>query len=183
MSIDIKPGRYEIDPVHSTIGFSTRFVAARVRGRFLAFSGTVEVADDLLKSSVQARIDVASVHTGTAQRDEHLRGEDYFDVARHPEATFTSTGIEADGDRYTLWGDLTIRGTTRPVQLDMYFTGDGEDHHGNFRLGFRAGTRVSRSAFGVAGNVSQPGGPLLMGDATDFTMEIQAIAAVVEAAA
>lgn len=180
MSIDIQPGRYEIDPVHSTIGFSTRFVAARVRGRFLSFSGVVEVAEDLLQSSVTATIDVASVHTGTEARDEHLRGEDYFDVGHHPDATFTSTALEADGDRYALHGDLTIRGTTRPVELDLFFTGDGEDHYGSFRIGFRATTRVSRSAFGVDGNVSKPGGPLLMGDATDLTLEIQAIAPVGE---
>lgn len=174
MSIEIKPGRYEIDPVHSSIAFSTRFVAARVRGTFAAFSGTVEVAEDLEKSSVTATIDVASVHTGTEPRDEHLRSADYFDVANHPEATFTSTGLEADGDRYTLRGDLTIRGTTLPVKLDLYFTGDGVDHYDNFRLGFRATTRISRSAFGVSGNVSVPGGPVLMGDATELTLEIQA---------
>ena len=136
MSIEIRPGRYEIDPVHSTIGFSTRFVAARVRGRFLAFSGAVEVAEDLLQSSVTAVIDVSSIFTGTEARDEHLRGEDYFDVDHHAEATFSSTALESDGDRYTLRGDLTIRSTTRPVELDLFFTGDGEDHYGNFRIGF-----------------------------------------------
>ncbi|WIX77246.1 YceI family protein [Amycolatopsis carbonis] len=176
MSIEIKAGRYEIDPVHSSIEFSTRFVAARVRGTFGAFSGTVEVAEDLAKSSVTAAIDTASLQTGTEARDEHLRTADYFDVANHPEATFASTGLEADGDRYTLRGDLTIRGTTLPVALDLYFTGDGVDHYGNFRVGFRATTRISRSAFGVAGNVSQPGGPLLMGDATELTLQIQATA-------
>lgn len=180
MSIEIRPGRYEIDPVHSTIGFSTRFVAARVRGRFLAFSGAVEVAEDLLQSSVTAVIDVSSIFTGTEARDEHLRGEDYFDVDHHAEARFSSTAMESDGDRYTLRGDLTIRSTTRPVELDLFFTGDGEDHYGNFRIGLRATTRLSRSAFGVDGNVSKPGGSLLMGNATDLTLEIQAIASVGE---
>lgn len=176
MSIDIPPGRYEIDPVHSTIGFATWFVAARVRGTFTGLSGTVEVAEELAKSSVTATIDIASVQTGSTARDEHLRSADYFDAGNHPAATFTATGLEPDGDRYALRGELTIRATTRPVELDLYFTGDGVDHYGNFRLGFRAGTRVSRSAFGVAGNVSQPGGPLLMGDATDLTFEIHAVA-------
>ncbi|MBO9521432.1 MAG: YceI family protein [Nocardioidaceae bacterium] len=175
MSIDIRPGRYDIDLVHSSIEFSTRFVAARVRGTFGAFSGVVEVGDDLRKSTVTATIDVASLTTGVAARDEHLRSADFFDAAGHPQATFTSTGLDADGDRYTLHGDLTIRGTTLPVHLDVYFTGDGEDHLGSFRLGFRASTRVSRSAFGVDGNVSAPGGPLLIGDATDLTLEIQAL--------
>jgi polyisoprenoid-binding protein YceI len=174
MSIAIAPGRYEIDPVHSTIQFSTRFVAARVRGTFTSFAGHVEVADSLLDSSVTATIDVASLHTGTEARDEHLRSPDYFDVAQHSEATFVSTGVEADGDRHTVHGDLTVRGVTRPVALDVYFTGDGPDHAGNFRIGFRAATRVSRSAFGVAGNVAVPAGQLLIGDATDLTLQIQA---------
>jgi polyisoprenoid-binding protein YceI len=180
MSVTIPPGRYEIDPVHSTIEFSTRFVAARVRGTFTAFAGTVEVAENLLDSAVTATIEVASVHTGVEARDEHLRSPDYFDAAQQPEATFTSTGLEADGDRYTLRGDLTIRGTTRPVELDLYFTGDGQDHFGNFRIGFRASTRVSRSAFGVVGNVAGPAGQLLMGDATDLTLQVQAITPVGE---
>ncbi|MGW4486648.1 YceI family protein [Amycolatopsis sp. NPDC004368] len=176
MSIGIKPGRYDIDVAHSSIEFSTRFVAARVRGTFSAFSGTIEVAEDLLKSSVTATIDITSLSSGNDARDEHLRSADYFDAAGHPQATFTSTDLEADGDRFTLRGDLTIRDTTLPVALDLYFTGDGEDHYDNFRIGFRASTRVSRSAFGVSGNASKPGGPLLIGDATDLTLEIQATA-------
>jgi polyisoprenoid-binding protein YceI len=174
MSIEIKPGRYDIDPVHSSVEFSTRFVAARIRGTLAIASGTVEVAEDLLKSSVTAKIDVVSVHTGTDARDEHLRGEDFFDVANHPEAMFSSTGLAADGDRHILSGLLTIRGTTHPVELDLYLTGDGEDQFGNFRIGFRASTRVSRSAFGVSGNVFKPGGPQLIGDTTEVTLQIQA---------
>jgi polyisoprenoid-binding protein YceI len=174
MGIEVPAGSYAIDPVHSSIQFSTRFVAARVKGTFTGFTGTIELAEDLAKSSVEAEIDVNSLSTGVDARDEHLRSPDYFDVANHPTATFASTGLVADGDRYMLQGDLTIRGTTRPVELDLYFLGDGEDHFGSFRVGFRATTRVSRSAFGVNGNVSQPGGPLLMGDATDLTLEIQA---------
>jgi polyisoprenoid-binding protein YceI len=107
--------------------------------------------------------------------DQHLRGEDYFDVANHPEATFRSTGMSADGDRHTPSGLLTIHGTTLPVEPDMYFTGDGEDHYGNLRIGFRASTQVSRAAFGVSGNVFKPGGPQLIGDTTELTLQIQAI--------
>jgi polyisoprenoid-binding protein YceI len=175
MNIEIPAGRYTVDPVHSAVGFSTRFVVARVKGVFTEFSGTVEIAEDALKSTVEAEIAVASVHTANAARDEHLRSGDYFDVTNHPTARFVSTDLIADGERYTLKGDLTIRGVTRPVEFDLYALGSGTDHYGNFRLGFRATTRISRSAFGVNGNTSAPGGPALIGDATDLTLEIQAL--------
>ena len=175
MNIEIPAGRYAIDPVHSTVGFSTRFVVARIKGLFTEFSGTVELAEDPLKSRVEAEIAVASVHTFNVTRDEHLRSADYFDATAHPTARFVSTDLVADGERYSLKGDLTIRGVTRPVELDLYALGSGTDHSGIFRLGFRATTRVSRSAFGVTGNTSAPGGPALIGDATDLTLEIQAV--------
>ena len=174
VSINIPAGRYAIDPVHSSILFSTRFVTARLKGMFTNFSGTVEIAEDLTDSAIQAEIDVNSLSTGLEARDAHLRNDDYFDVAHYPLATFESTRLSADGERYTLQGDLAIRGTTLPVELELHFLGDGHDHYGNFRLGFRATTRVSRAAFGVNGNVSQPGGPPLIGDATHLTLEIQA---------
>lgn len=175
MSFELIPGRYAIDASHSSITFSTRFVVARVRGAFPEFSGIVEVAEDLEKSTVQAEIVTTSLTTAVDARDEHLRSADYFDVASHPTATFVSTGLTADGERFELQGELTVRGVTRPISLDLHFLGSGEDHYGNARVGFRATTRVSRSAFDVAGNVSAPGGPLLMGDATDLVLEISAI--------
>jgi polyisoprenoid-binding protein YceI len=175
MSIDIPAGRYALDPVHSSLQFATRFVGARVRGTFAGLSGALEVAEDLTKSSVQAQIDVTTVSTGVGARDDHLRSADYFDAANHAVATFASSGLVEDGDRFLLSGDLTIRGRTRPVELEVRFTGDGEDHAGAFRVGFTASGRVSRSAFGVNGNVSKTGGPLLIGDATEITLEVQAI--------
>jgi polyisoprenoid-binding protein YceI len=175
MSIDIPPGRYALDPVHSSLQFATRFVGARVRGTFGELSGALEIAEDLTKSSVQVQIDVATVSTGVVARDGHLRTADYFDTANHPVATFTSSGLVDDGDRFLLAGELTLRGTTRPVELEVRFTGDGEDQTGAFRVGFTASGRVSRSAFGVNGNVSKTGGPLLIGDTTEITVEVQAI--------
>jgi polyisoprenoid-binding protein YceI len=175
VSIDIPAGRYALDPVHSSLQFATRFVGARVRGTFGGLSGALEIAEELAKSSVLAQIDLATVSTGVGARDEHLRSADYFDTASHPVAAFASTGLVEDGDRFLLAGELTIRGTTRPVELEARFTGDGEDHTGAFRVGFTASGRVSRSAFGVNGNVSKTGGPLLIGDATEITLEVQAV--------
>ena len=174
MSIDIPAGRYAVDPVHSSLQFATHFVGARVRGTFSGLSGALEIAEDLRKSAVQVQIDVTTLSTGVGARDDHLRSADYFDAANHPAATFASNGLVADGDRFLLAGDLTIRGAIRPVELEVRFTGDGEDQTGAFRVGFTASGRVSRSAFGVNGNVSKVGGPLLIGDATDITMELQA---------
>ncbi|WP_433286637.1 YceI family protein [Pseudonocardia sp. CA-142604] len=173
MSIDIPAGRYALDPVHSFLQFATHFVGARVRGTFRGLSGSLEIAEDLTKSSVQAQIDVTTLSTGVGARDDHLRSADYFDAANHPVATFASSGLVPDGDRFLVAGDLTIRGTTRSVELEVRFSGDGEDQTGAFRMGFTASGRVSRSAFGVNGNVSKVGGPLLIGDATDISLELQ----------
>ncbi|TWF82281.1 polyisoprenoid-binding protein YceI [Pseudonocardia hierapolitana] len=175
MSIEIPAGRYALDPVHSSLQFAARFVAARVRGTFGGLSGALEIADDLAKSAVQVQIDLATLSTGVGARDDHLRSADYFDTANHPAATFVSTGLVEDGDRFLLAGDLTIRGATRPVELEVRFTGDGEDQTGAFRVGFAASGRVSRSAFGVNGNVSAAGGPLLVGDTAEITLELQAV--------
>jgi polyisoprenoid-binding protein YceI len=175
VSINVPAGRYTLDPVHSSIQFAAHFVSARVRGTFGGLSGTLEIAEDLAKSSVQAEIDVTTLSTGVGARDDHLRAADYFDAANYPTATFTSRGLVQDGDRFLLVGDLTVRGTTRPVELEVRFTGDGEDHAGAFRVGFTASGRVRRSAFGVNGNVSRVGGPRLIGDATDITLEVQAV--------
>jgi polyisoprenoid-binding protein YceI len=174
MSIDIPAGRYALDPVHSFLEIATHFVGARVRGTFRGLSGSLEIAEDLAKSSVQAQIDMTTLSTGVGARDDHLRSADYFDAANHPVATFASSGLVEDGDRLLLAGDLTIRGTLRPVELEVRFSGDGADHTGVFRVGFTASGRVSRSAFGVNGNVSKVGGSLLIGDATDIALELQA---------
>ncbi|WP_433200621.1 YceI family protein [Lentzea sp. CA-135723] len=177
MDITFPAGSYVIDAAHSSVTFATRFVAGRVRGTFDDISGTVEIAEDPEKSSVTAQIGTQSLHTGIAPRDAHLSSADYFDVENHPSASFTSTELIADGERFALRGDLTFRGVTQPVEFDLYPLGSGTDHFGSFRVAFHATARVSRKAFGVNGNASLPGGPLLIGDATDVTLEIQAVPA------
>src|SRR6476660_1691855 len=104
-------GTWAIDPVHSSVGFSVRhLVVSKVRGEFETFSGAITVADD-------------SSNTRNEQRDTHLKTADFFDVQAHPVATFTSTGVRADGDRYVLDGDFTLKGITRPISLDLEFNG------------------------------------------------------------
>jgi polyisoprenoid-binding protein YceI len=131
----------------------------------------------MTKSSVSAEIATGSIHTGVDARDGRLSSADYFDVENHPATSFTSTELVPDGERFALRGDLTIRGVTQPVEFELHPLGSGTDHAGTFRLGFHATARVSRGAFGVNGNVSLPCGPGLIGDATDPTLEIQAIPA------
>src|SRR5688500_2511676 len=117
---------WNIDPTHSGINFSIRhMVVSKVRGRFAKYSGTVQLdEDDLTRSTVQATIDASSIDTGTPQRDDHLRSADFFDVEKFPELRFDSQRIEKlSPDRYRMVGDLTIRGVTRGVSLDVDYGG------------------------------------------------------------
>src|SRR5215475_7322581 len=132
----MKTDGWNIDATHSSINFSVRhMVVAKVRGRFTKYVGTVELeADDLTRSSVLATIDAASIDTGTAQRDDHLRSADFFDVEKFPELRFRSSRIEKiDDERYRLIGDLTIRDVTREIALDVEYGGRATDPWGNER--------------------------------------------------
>jgi polyisoprenoid-binding protein YceI len=171
-------GTWAIDPVHSEVGFSARhFGVSKVRGRFVKFEGTIVTAEDPLASSVTASIDVTSINTNQEQRDAHIRSADFFDVENHPTITFTSTGLKADGGEYTLEGDLTIRGTTKPVALALELNGFGPDPYGGTRVGFTATTEVNRHDFGVSFNGPIPGVPggVILGDKVNLTLEIEAV--------
>ena len=116
----LTPGTWRIDPGHAEVGFVGRhFGLTKIRGRFTGVDGTVVVADDLSASSVEVRIDMASVDSGDRTRDDHLRSADLFDVAAHPTGTFRSTAVEVDGSTGRMSGDLTLKGVTRPVTLDV----------------------------------------------------------------
>ncbi|WP_018658335.1 YceI family protein [Actinomadura flavalba] len=173
-------GTWVIDPAHSTVGFTVRHLGiSKVRGRFGAVDGTIVTAADPLESSVTATIDVASVDTGTAQRDAHLRSPDFFDAARHPAITFASTGLRADGDAFALDGDLTVRDVTRPVTLRLELDGIGPDAFlpdpsQGARAGFTATGEVDRLEFGVGDSAKGPAGGLFLGQKVQVTLEIQA---------
>src|SRR4029079_7487713 len=131
---------WNIDPTHSTVGFSIRhMVFSKVRGRFLKYTGAIQLDYDPAKSWVEVTIDAASIDTGTAQRDDHLRSADFFEVERFPELRYRSRRIEKLGDdRYRVIGDLSIRDVTREVPLDVEYGGQGTDPWGNQRIGFAA---------------------------------------------
>jgi polyisoprenoid-binding protein YceI len=172
--------KWNIDPTHSGINFSVRhMVVSKVRGRFAKYSGSLELDEyDLTRSVVEATIDASSIDTGTAQRDEHLRSADFFDVTKFPELRFRSTSIEKLAeDRYRVTGELTIRDVTREVKLDVEYGGKNKDPWGNERVGFLATTALDRKDFGLGWNQLLETGGVLVGDRVEIELEVQGIKA------
>jgi len=176
---------WNIDASHSTIGFAIRhMVFSKVRGRFLKFTGAIQLDDDLATSRVDVAIDAASIDTGTAQRDTHLRSADFFDVERFPELRFRSTRVDdLGGDRLRVTGTLTIRDAAREVVLDVEPAGRGKDPWGNERIGFVAKASIDRKDFGLAWNQLLEAGGVLVGDRVDLELDVQAVSAAARDAA
>ena len=169
-------GTYEIDPSHSAVEFVGRhLMLTKVRGRFGRFEGAITVADDPLQSSAHVTIDAASVDTGDQNRDEHLRGADFLNVEEHPTLEFHSTRLEPVGERWTLEGDLTIRGVTRRVSLDVEYEGVAVDPFGNYRIGFTASTQIDREDWGLTWNVALETGGVLVGKKVLIELSVSAI--------
>jgi polyisoprenoid-binding protein YceI len=179
---DLSPlsGRWEVDPTHSALEFVARYaVFTLVRGRFTSFTGTV-VLDPLHLGATQVdvEIDAASVDTAMPERDAHLRSEDFFDVDRHPQIRFRSVGatVLAAG-RYTVHGDLTIRGITQPVRLDVDVYGRAPDVLGNPRLGLSATAKVQRGLWGINWNAPVPGGGVTLAEEVDLELAVSLVPA------
>src|SRR5258708_7527623 len=145
---------WNIDPTHSTVGFSIRhMVFSKVRGRFLKFTGAIQLDDDPTKSWAETTIDAGTIDTGTAQRDNHVRSADFLDVEKFPELRFRSSRVEDLGaGRLRVIGDLTIRDTTREIAVDVEAAGRGMDPWGNERIGFVAKASIDRKDFGLQWN-------------------------------
>ncbi|MBO2462141.1 YceI family protein [Actinomadura violacea] len=179
---DYVAGTWTIDPLHSGVGFAIRhLMVSKVRGRFGTFEGTVVTGDDPLRSEVTATIGLASVDTGNAQRDEHVRSADFLDVEKYPEMTFRSTGVRAAGDGFVLDGELSLHGVTKPVSLDLVVEGFGpdafrqDDPFKGARAGFTATGEISRLEFGVGDAATVPGGKLGLSDKVEIVLEIEAV--------
>lgn len=169
-------GTWTIDPSHSEVGFSVRHLGiSKTRGRFGAFTGELVVADEPTESRVTVEIDASSIDTKDAGRDEHLRGDDFFDVANHPVITFATTGVEPRGEDWLVRGELTIRGVTRPVVLEAEVVGLETDPWGNDRAGFQASTEVNREDFGLTWNAALESGGLLVGKKVTIHLEVEAV--------
>jgi polyisoprenoid-binding protein YceI len=170
------PETYAIDPAHSAVAFSIRHLFSRVPGRFTKFEGKIIVdRDDFTKSTVQVSIDAASIDTNEPARDKHLRSDAFFDVAKNPKISFQSTSVkQAAPNKLQVSGNLTIRGTTKPVVLDVDVLGFGPGYGGGYRGGFEAHTKINRQDYGVAWNDVIEGGGAVLGDDVDITINVEA---------
>jgi polyisoprenoid-binding protein YceI len=169
-------GRYEVDPSHSEVAFVARhLVVARTRGTFGSFRGTAVIAEDPTESTLEAEVDLASVDTRDAGRDEHLRSADFFHVDEHPTMRFESTAVRRDGDRWAVEGDLTIRGVTNPVTLDVEFLGGIADPWGNTRAAFSARAELDREQWGLNWNQALETGGVLVGKKVQIELEAELI--------
>jgi polyisoprenoid-binding protein YceI len=168
---------WDIDIAHSAVQFHVRhMVISKVHGRFAKWSGAVELDEqDLTRSSVEVHIDASSVDTQAADRDNHLRSPDFFDVAKYPELTFRSKRIAKAGEGYRVAGDLTIHGITREVTLEAEYTGTGKDPWGNQRAAFAAKTTIDRRDYGLVWNAALEAGGVLVGEKVEITIELEAV--------
>lgn len=170
-------GTWAIDPTHSTVSAVARhLMVSKVRGSFGTFSGTIVVAEDLKDSTVEVTIDAASIDTKVEDRDNHLRSPDFLDVENHPQLTFKSTSVEADGDDWKVMGDLTMRGVTHPVELDVEFLGVMNDPWGNAKAIFEAEAKINREQWGLTWNAPLEAGGVLV--SKEFKIDIAAQAAM-----
>jgi polyisoprenoid-binding protein YceI len=165
-----------IDSVHSHVGFSVKHtMVSTVRGQFKTYTGTVRLdADDFAKSQFEGEIDVASITTDNVDRDNHLRTNDFFDAQNHPKITYKSTRIDSKGDgQYVVHGDLTIRGVSKPIALDVEFLGTGKNPWGKTVAGFNARGSVNRKDFGVNFNAALETGGVLVGEKVNIEIEVE----------
>ncbi|MFD0904093.1 YceI family protein [Actinomadura sediminis] len=174
---ELTAGTWNIDPTHSEVTFSIRHLMTKVRGSFTEFSGAVQVAEELADTTATAEIRMASIDTRNADRDGHVRSSDVLDVENHPTMTFATKGVRSEGGDHYVDGDLTIRGVTRPVTLEVEFHGVAEDPWGGTRAGFSATTQINRRDWGIEFNVPLSGDKALLGDKVDIQLEIQAVKA------
>jgi polyisoprenoid-binding protein YceI len=176
-STAVTTGTWAIDASHTEIGFTVRHLVSKVRGKFETFEGTITSADDVTASTVNVSIDLASVNTGTADRDAHLRSGDFFNAEENPKMTFVSTNIVEKGEgEFVVTGDLTIKGVTKSVDLATEFLGEGGDPWGGTRVGLEATTTISRKDFGIDFNIPVDGADKLMiGDKITINIVAEAV--------
>jgi polyisoprenoid-binding protein YceI len=175
--LDDIAGDYTIDPAHSRLGFSARHaMVATVRGQFTEFTGTAHIdTANPADSKVEVSIVANSINTGQQQRDDHLRSGDFFESEQHPEITFTSTEVSRDGEDWTITGDLTIKGVTKPITVPFEFSGSAQDPFGNTRVGFEGSATLLRKDWGLSWNAALETGGVLVSDKIKLEFDISAI--------
>lgn len=170
------PGVWDLDPGHTDLAFTGRhFMVTKVRGRFTDVEGAVTISEDMSSSRVDVTIGMASVESGNATRDDHLRSAELFDVERYPRATFRSTSVDWRGSHGIVQGDLTIHGVTRNVPLEVTFEGHARDPWGGHRSIFSASTAVNREDFGITWNVALDTGGLLVSKEIQIEINLETV--------
>ena len=178
LTADTLTGTYVPDASHSRIGFVARHaMVTKVRGQFTEYSGSGHFdAADPTNSSLELTIQADSIDTGNADRDAHLRSNDFFDMENHPTLTFTSTSVEkVQEDVYKVTGDLTVRGVTKPVEIDFEYTGAAVDPFGNTRIGLEGSTTLNRRDFGLNWNAALDTGGVLVSEKVTLELDVSAI--------
>ncbi|MFJ3979942.1 YceI family protein [Streptomyces sp. NPDC090021] len=183
-TLDVDPalaaltGDYAIDPAHSSIGFTVRHaMVTNVRGSFADHEGTLHLdGSDPARSTASIDVKIASVDTGIADRDGHLRSGDFFDAEAFPLMTFRSTEAAIlGGDTYRITGDLTLKDVTRPLSIDLEFNGSATDPYGNQRVGFEGSAEILRSDWGLTWNAALETGGVVVSDKVKLTFDISAV--------
>jgi polyisoprenoid-binding protein YceI len=178
--------KWVIDPTHSEIGFKIKhLMITNVSGKFDAFEAEVQAeGEDFATAQIEARIKTSSINTGNLQRDEHLRNSDFFEAEEHPEILFNSTKVEKiDNDNFVLHGNLSLKGTTKPVKLNVEYSGVTKDPWGGQRAGFVITGKINRSEFGLNFNAALETGGLVLGEEVKINSEVQLVKQAVSVAA
>lgn len=171
---EYKPGNYDVDPAHTKIGFEVpHLVISTVEGHFNKFTGKADLADKFEKSKFSVAVETASVDTGVAKRDEHLKSPDFFDVAKFPEMKFDSTLVKGKPESFKLTGDLTIHGVTKKVTFDAKYLGAVNDGMGNEKTAFTAKAKINRKDFGLKWSGMMEAGPVV-GDEVTLDLRVEA---------
>jgi polyisoprenoid-binding protein YceI len=169
-------GTYILDPAHTRVGFVARhLMVTKVRGHFAELTGSITVGEDVASSTAEATMQTASIETGVADRDTHLRSGDFLEIEKHPTVTFANAKVvSAKGTDFKVTGDLTIKGVTKPVTLDVELEGVAKDPWGGERLGLTARTEIDREDFGMTWNVALETGGVLVSKKIVIEIEAEA---------
>ena len=176
-SVSARAAEYTVDSGHSHVGFKVRHIVTKVPGGFKDYEAAFSFDPAKPEASKgKFTIKTASVDTGNAKRDEHLRSPDFFDAEKFPTITYESAAFKPAGkDKYKLEGSFTMRGVTKPVAFDVEFTGLGKDPSGNNRAGFSATAKINRKDFGINWNKALDTGGVILGDDVEIQLEIEAV--------
>ena len=167
-------GTWTLDPAHTEIGFSVRHAGiSKVRGQFSDVTGQFHVAEDAAQSTGEIVVGMASVDTKNETRDNHIRSEEFFDVANHPKMTYKVTGLNLTDGEGTVSGELTLRGVSKPVELKAEFNGVAVDAFGVTRAGFTASTSISRKEFNVTWNAALEAGGVMVSDKVNIDLDVE----------